>query len=218
MPGNAPNRPAGPRGPAEPTALIVLAGGGAVRLGGVSKPDVRVHGRRLLDIVLEAGARCAPRVVVAPEAVAVPDGVLRTLEDPPHGGPVAGIAAGLAALRGRASTGEVPDVLVLACDLPGAAELAGPLLAARGAPQLRERPGGAPEGVIAARPDGRREMLAILVSRTALEEELRRGGDRDRSVRSVLAGLDLAEVPVPARATEDVDTWEQHARWEHGAP
>src|SRR5690606_5906742 len=201
--------PSGPSGPTEPMypadapaaarpALVVLAGGGAVRLGGVSKPDVRLHGRRLLDIVLEAGAACAPRVVVAPPTVAVPPGVLRTLEDPPHGGPVAGIAAGLAALREHPRAAEVPDVLFLACDLPGAAELVAPLLAARaeqrsgadrpaGHARAEGPPGGStsggtarpsgdrrapvPDGVIAERPDGRREMLAILVARAALEEE-----------------------------------------------
>ncbi|WP_217995881.1 NTP transferase domain-containing protein, partial [Kribbia dieselivorans] len=35
---------------------IVLAGGEARRLGGRSKPDLLVDGRRLLDIVLDATA------------------------------------------------------------------------------------------------------------------------------------------------------------------
>ncbi|MBB2922821.1 NTP transferase domain-containing protein [Cellulomonas cellasea] len=82
---------------------LVLAGGRARRLGGVSKPDVVVSGRRLLAHVLDAaeagpGGGARRIVVVAPGSVAVPGGVLRTLEDPPDGGPVAGIAAGLAAL------------------------------------------------------------------------------------------------------------------------
>ena len=74
---------------------IVLAGGTGRRLGGVLKPQVTVRGRRLLDHVLDATAQARRVVVVAPETVPVPDGVVRTLEDPPHGGPVAGIAAGL---------------------------------------------------------------------------------------------------------------------------
>lgn len=119
--------PAPPAGPLVHDALV-LAGGRARRLGGVSKPDVVVAGRRLLAHVLDAaraGTVDGPRrtVVVAPEAVVVPDGVLRTLEDPPDGGPVAGIAAGLAVLGGPRAADAVPG----APDVPGADRaLAGP--------------------------------------------------------------------------------------------
>ena len=51
----------------------------------------------------------------------VPSGVLRTREDPPFGGPVAALDAGLAAL-GRAH-GQAPWTLVLAADLPDLARL-----------------------------------------------------------------------------------------------
>lgn len=108
--------------------VVVLAGGTGRRLGGASKPDVVARGARLLDHVLTGLAALsgpsrsscpagsagrvgrsgpsgagAPRpgrvVVVAPERVALPPGVLRALEDPPLGGPVAGIAAGVVATR-----------------------------------------------------------------------------------------------------------------------
>lgn len=88
---------------------VVLAGGTARRLDGVSKPDVELHGRRLLDHALGATAGASRVVVVAPDSVEVPAGVLRTLEDPPHGGPVAGIAAGLAALRDRVAVAAPRD-------------------------------------------------------------------------------------------------------------
>lgn len=201
-----------------PAALIVLAGGTARRLGGVSKPDVTLHGRRMVDIVLDAGREegCEPLVVVAPDSVLVPGDVLRTLEAPPGGGPVGGIAAGLSALvRDAAEDG---DALVLACDMPGAAGLIGPLLAARAAQVGAAAPDGedgtALDGVIAQRPDGRCEMLAHLVSCRALARALREGGDRDRSVRSLLDQLHLEGVTVPDGAAEDIDTWEQHAQWE----
>ena len=63
---------------------LVLAGGTGERLGGASKADLDV-GSRLLDVVL---AGLAPRVsgaavVVAPPGVPVPDGVARTMEEPP---------------------------------------------------------------------------------------------------------------------------------------
>ncbi|WP_152352755.1 molybdenum cofactor guanylyltransferase [Brachybacterium subflavum] len=223
------------------TALIVLGGGEGRRLGGVSKPDLVVGGRRLVDRVLDAGAGCAPRVVVAPESVAVPDGVLRTLEDPPAGGPVAGIAAGLARLReledgcaagrvgggigeGRRTTrGAGTDVLILACDLPGAEGFISALRAARdgqrgrtpsAASRLEAGSGSVPDGVIAAHSDGRRELLAVLAGRGALEASIKDGGARDRSVRSLLAPLVLEPVTVPEVSMEDVDTWDQHAAWE----
>ena len=96
--------------PRADVAAIVVGGGGGERLGGgVSKPDLTLGGVRLIDRVcgalLEAcGAGC---VAVVPPAVRVPDGVRRTLEDPPNGGPLAGIDAGLRAL----SVGD--DVLVV---------------------------------------------------------------------------------------------------------
>ncbi|MCG7308570.1 molybdenum cofactor guanylyltransferase [Brachybacterium sp. ACRRE] len=238
-------------------AMIVLGGGEGRRLGGVSKPDLVLGGRRLLDLVLDAGSGCAPRVVVAPDSVEVPSGVLRTLEDPPAGGPVAGIAAGLALLRaheeeqsGRDPEAGEPedgaadgpnDVLVVACDLPGAAGFIGPLQAARAEQVGHRNPGGpdgptgseeaageagadvrtdahaACDGVIAAHADGRRELLAVLADRAALDASIREGGARDRSVRSLLAPLSLEPVVVPEVAMEDVDTWEQHAAWERRA-
>ncbi|MFE5775415.1 molybdenum cofactor guanylyltransferase [Brachybacterium sp. NPDC056505] len=235
------------------TAMIVLGGGEGRRLGGVSKPDLLLGGRRLLDRVLDAGSGCAPLVVVAPDSVEVPSGVLRTLEDPPAGGPVAGIAAGLALLRaheegqsagdlGNGSADGPRDVLVVACDLPGAAGFIGPLQAARAEQVGHRNPGGpdgptgskeaageagadsrpdtdaALDGVIAAHADGRRELLAVLADRAALEASIREGGARDRSVRSLLAPLALEPVSVPEVAMEDVDTWEQHAAWERRTP
>lgn len=229
------------------TAMIVLGGGEGRRLGGVSKPDLLLGGRRLLDRVLDAGSGCAPLVVVAPDSVEVPSGVLRTLEDPPAGGPVAGIAAGLALLRaheeeqsagdlGNGSADGPRDVLVVACDLPGAAGFIGPLQAARAklaerrTPEVSSGPDGssgpdaradvhaACDGVIAAHSDGRRELLAVLADRAALEASIREGGARDRSVRSLLAPLALESVLVPEVAMEDVDTWEQHAAWERRTP
>ncbi|MPV37001.1 NTP transferase domain-containing protein, partial [Georgenia subflava] len=86
-----------PAGPAAGPAFdaVVLAGGTGRRLGGAAKPEVTLHGRRLLDHALGATAGAGRVVVVAPPAVDVPAGVVRALEDPPHGGPVAGVAAGL---------------------------------------------------------------------------------------------------------------------------
>ncbi|MEU6735450.1 DUF6457 domain-containing protein [Streptomyces physcomitrii] len=76
---------------------VVLAGGGARRLGGADKPGLRVGGRRLLDRVLTACAAAERTVVVAaPRPTVRP--VRWTREEPPGSGPVAALAAGLRAL------------------------------------------------------------------------------------------------------------------------
>ena len=64
---------------------VILAGGCAHRLGGVSKANLRVGTRRLLDVVLDAvdGAHEGlegSNVVVARESVEVPWPVIRTME------------------------------------------------------------------------------------------------------------------------------------------
>ena len=91
---------------------VVLAGGAGERLGGVSKADVDLAGERLLDRVLTATTGATRTVVVGD--VDVPEGVLRTVEEPPRSGPAAGIVAGLRALA--AAGDPAPWVLVLATD------------------------------------------------------------------------------------------------------
>src|SRR5690606_32303891 len=79
---------------------LVLAGGAGRRLGGASKPEVLIGGVSLLDRVLEATARARRVVVVGPSRLARP-GVPTVMEEPPGGGPVAGIDAGLRFLETR---------------------------------------------------------------------------------------------------------------------
>lgn len=139
--------------PVEAYDAVVLAGGRARRLGGVSKPDVAVGGRRLLDRTLEATVGAREVVVVGPAEVA-PPGVRVTREDPPGGGPVAGLAAGLAALPDGAAW-----VLVLACDLPRVAGAVGDLLTAArdGEDVQRDGEDAFPDGKNAL-PDGRNAL------------------------------------------------------------
>ncbi|MEB8342804.1 DUF6457 domain-containing protein [Streptomyces endophyticus] len=95
---------------------IVLAGGGARRLGGADKPGVRVGGRALLDRVLHAcgGAR-ATVVVAEPRRTARP--VVWAREEPPGGGPLAALEAGIRGLE-SAPAPVAESVLVLSADLP----------------------------------------------------------------------------------------------------
>jgi molybdenum cofactor guanylyltransferase len=94
----------------QPYAAVVLAGGRGARLGGRAKPQLVVGDRTILAAVLAAVADAAQRVVVGPPQP-VPDGVLVVREQPPGGGPVAALRAGLEHV-----TADV--VAVLAGDLP----------------------------------------------------------------------------------------------------
>jgi molybdopterin-guanine dinucleotide biosynthesis protein A len=89
---------------------LILAGGRGRRIGDVDKASLTLGGRTFLERALDAVGGASRVVFVGPEDVA-PAGVERVQEDPPGGGPVAGIAAGL----GRVSA---EFVVVLAVDYP----------------------------------------------------------------------------------------------------
>lgn len=89
---------------------VVLAGGRAARLGGRAKPQLVVGAGTILDAVLATVADAGRRVVVGPPQP-VPAGVRLVREQPPGGGPVAALHAGLAEVGSDV-------VAVLAGDLP----------------------------------------------------------------------------------------------------
>ncbi|MFG2281380.1 NTP transferase domain-containing protein [Streptomyces asoensis] len=179
---------------------VVLAGGGARRLGGADKPGVRVGGRALLDRVLGACADARTTVVVAePRPTARP--VRWAREDPPGGGPVAALDAGL-----RRTAAD--DVLVLSADLPFlAADTVRRLLST-----LRA---GRAEGVLLTDADGRDQPLVAAYRSAALRRELAalaadQQGLTGLPLRRLTAGLDLTRVPDPV-ASFDCDTWDDIA-------
>ena len=92
---------------------VVLAGGTAARMGGVDKAAVELHGRTLLELALDALVDAAEVVVVAPAPVPTSRPVTFVCEDPPRGGPVAGLRTGVDALQRRPARGGV-----LAVDIP----------------------------------------------------------------------------------------------------
>ena len=198
---------------------LVLAGGRARRLGGVSKPDVVVGGRRLLAHVLGAvdGPDVRRVVVVGPDTLALPTGVTRTLEEPPDGGPVAGIAAGLAALR----DGAEPDwVLVLACDVPRVAGAVPRLVDAAG-PRATGASSQARDGVVLVDDDGRDQPLVGLYRRATLDAAVARldaGGVRGASVRALVDALDLVRLADVEHHGVDVDTWTDVRALDGGGP
>lgn len=180
---------------------VILAGGRATRLGGASKPTLAVGGTRLLDSALAATTGADRTVVVGPSdlAASTPPDVAVTREDPAFGGPVAGIDAGLAALR---RPGAPTHVLVLAVDVPGAATAATRLLA---------EPPGRTDGVHLTR-RGRAQWLTGLYRRAALERGLRRLEPHDAPVRRLMATLTLRTVADETGVSDDVDTWDDVIR------
>ncbi|MBD8078706.1 molybdenum cofactor guanylyltransferase [Cellulosimicrobium arenosum] len=198
---------------------VVLAGGRASRLG-TPKPGLVVAGRPLLDHALAATSGARARVVVGPDDLADPERYALTREDPPFGGPVAGIAAGLAALPATPDDGPAPWVLVLACDVPQAATMVPLLLAALASPD-GDGPGvdgsGADAGAdpvdaVRAVRGGRDQWLVGLYRRSALDaavERLRADGGVDGApAHRLLCGLVARTVEDDEGLTADVDTWQ----------
>jgi molybdopterin-guanine dinucleotide biosynthesis protein A len=175
---------------------LILSGGRSSRLGDSDKQKLQIDGESLLHravaTVRTAGARHI--VIVGDEGV---DGVPAVREDPAFAGPVAAIAAGLRALPGDAGA-----VLVIACDMPGVEAALPVLLDAF-----------AHDGVIAV-DRGRRQQLAIVVRPRALAAAIDRlPSVVDASMRALLGTLDLIDVVVPEGSTDDIDTWDDAARF-----
>jgi molybdopterin-guanine dinucleotide biosynthesis protein A len=154
-------------------------------MGGPDKPSVMVAGRSMRDRVLDALAAADSRVVVGGSGD-VPQGVGYTREDPPGGGPVAAVAAGLAAI-----SRDSPDVLVVAGDLP--------LLTASAVGGLRARLSTA-DGALFVDQDGRRQLLCGAWRAGALRHSVaelargRAGGLSGASMRALVESLDVVEV------------------------
>ncbi|WP_051898751.1 molybdenum cofactor guanylyltransferase [Sciscionella sediminilitoris] len=186
-----------PPGCSDSYAAIVLAGGAARRLSGVDKPMLRVGAHSLLEQVLAALDGADQRVVVGPRRPEV-TGASWTREQPPGSGPVAALAAGLAAL-----TAPVPRRLVLcAADLPAfTASTVRRLLAA-----LDTEPGSA--GVVLRDGEGRAQWLAG-AWRTAELRAAIPDDPADASLRSTIGKLPVATLTAQGDEARDVDTAEQ---------
>lgn len=189
------------------TAAIVLAGGRASRLGGAAKPLLEVGGRTLLDHAVDAVADCDPVIVVGPR-MPVAGNIAWVREDPPFGGPVAAIAAGLAHLGSTAletAAADAAEVYVLAADLPNASEAVA---------LLRRHPlPPAEDGVCLSDASGRMQWLTGRYRVDALRAAARALPDqgRDASARALLGGLTLTAVDAGGLAA-DIDTWDDLER------
>jgi molybdopterin-guanine dinucleotide biosynthesis protein A len=173
---------------AEPYDAVVLAGGSARRLGGLDKPSLEVGGRALLDRVLDALADASTVVVVGPRR-ATSGPVTWTREQPPGGGPVAAVAAGLDEVTAA-------TVVVVAGDLP--------FLTAEAVRTLLDSVGGR-DGALLVDADGRDQLLVGAWRTAALRAALPAEPSGAR-LGAVLGGLDAARVCLPGDPWFDCDT------------
>lgn len=192
---------------------IVLAGGAGRRLGGVDKAELIVSGRTLLERAVDAVSFASRRILVGPARTGtLPADVLITREDPPGGGPVAAIEAGLRLVRKQL-------VVVLACDMPFVtSEVVNDLVErlslspATGQSAASAEQGAAPsdaDGVVLVDRSGLRQPLCAAYRSNSLRRSVARlPSVRGAAVRSLINALTVAEVPAGAMTTLDCDTWE----------
>jgi molybdopterin-guanine dinucleotide biosynthesis protein A len=173
---------------------LVLAGGRGSRLGHVDKAAITIGGMSALDHLLADLPEMVPVVVAGPEC---PTSRLVTFrrEWPIHGGPVAGIASGLAAVS-------TPLTVLLAVDMPWAGVLAEQLVA-----EFASCEAGA---LVPVDGSGFRQPLCCVVRTEAIREALRELGDPDgRSLRDLMSLVEVKE-RVLAEAeigwVDDIDT------------
>jgi molybdopterin-guanine dinucleotide biosynthesis protein A len=197
---------------------LVLAGGRSSRLDSVAKAGLRYRNQTLLERTVATVAGLRLIVVVGDTAEqSLPARVLVTREDPPFGGPAAGIGAGLASLA-AADPIASDYTIVLACDMPniGAAV---PLLltglANDDGPIDNSSTGG--DGLIAVDSRHRLQPLAAAYRTGALLDAIalqqRMGSLSGLSVFQLIRDLSLREIVVPDEATSDVDTWADAHGW-----
>ncbi len=190
-------------------AVVVLAGGGSRRWTGRDKTAVLLGGRPVLEravrgLAAGAGLTLADAVIAAPPdhpARAGLEGVRWVREEPPGGGPVAGLAAAVAALDPA-----VRLVVVGAGDAPFAGAAVPRLLAAL--------PDEALDGVIGVDPSGRDQPLLGVYRAEPLRRALSAADPEGARLRDLVAGLRLARVPVDPREALDLDTPDDLARAE----
>ncbi len=161
----------------------MLTGGGSTRLG-QDKATVVVAGRRMIDRVLDQIPADVPVVVVGPDP-GVQRSVQVTREDPPGGGPVAAIDAGV-------ELAHTDVVGVIAADMPWAVPVVARLTQSMG-----------PEDARVPRAGGHLQPLAAAYRTAALRDaELVAG----TSMRALLDRLQVRAVPMPESAFADIDT------------
>ncbi|RSM37549.1 molybdenum cofactor guanylyltransferase [Amycolatopsis balhimycina DSM 5908] len=176
-------------------AGIVVAGGSARRLSGVDKPALSVGGKPLLARAIHALDGAERVIAVGPRRSGFD--VVWTREAVPGSGPVAALAAGLVFVPD-----DVEAVVVLAADLPGVRRSTVDRLVASIGPG---------DGAVLVDAAGERQWLLgawrVVALRAALPAQV-----ENASVRRVLGGLAVTEVPAERGEADDIDTPEDLER------
>ena len=179
--------------------LVVLAGGGATRLGGVDKVTLPLAGISPLERLLCTAADAGNVVVVGPPRQTSRE-VTWCLEEPAGSGPLAAVAAAFPYLR-------APTVVVAAGDMPSFGEATRTLLAA-----LEDSSHA--DAAVLIDETGIRQPLAAAYRRDALVRRVRELGQlTGRPARLLLEEIQLVDVPAVG-ASADVDTWDDVHRIE----
>lgn len=180
-------------------SAVILTGGTARRLGGIDKATMDLGGITPLQHLLN-GLPAEVPVIVVGDPAPLDHHVVFLREDPPGGGPAAGIAAALPAVQTDA-------VAIIAVDMPWAVPI---VLSA-----VQELSGdSAAEAVIPVGPDGRRQPLCSVWRTGALRRAVTLLGSMDgRRVRDLLGRVHVRdlEVTTPEDLT-DIDTPDDLAR------
>nr|WP_051830390.1 molybdenum cofactor guanylyltransferase [Streptomyces pyridomyceticus] len=180
-----------------PYDVIVPAGGAARRLGGADKPGLTVGETTLLDRVLAACTGARTTVVVGPARPTGHTGVRWTREQPPGGGPVAAVAAGLDLVT-------ADTVLLLAADLPFLDRRTVERLAA-----ALDDAGPAVDAAVLVDAGGRDQPLAAAYRTAPLRAALAVLGDpASQPLRRLVGGLARLLVADTDNVAYDCDTWE----------
>jgi molybdopterin-guanine dinucleotide biosynthesis protein A len=204
----------------------VLAGGRASRLGGQDKPALQVSGRPLIESVAAAVADAGRLIVVGPDRPGLPHAIFRR-EDPPGGGPVPALRAGLPEV-------DAPWVALLAADLPFlTAEHVSALLAAAGGDMTEDAAAGsdmtdgdmtggeavdgeARAGAVLIDDGGREQWLAGVWRTEVLTRAL--AGYEGRSLHGLLAPLSPVKLHLTGEPWFDCDTVDDLQRARSGEP
>ncbi len=186
------------------TVAVIIGGGRSERMG-TNKAELTLEGRTLMERAVDAVTDADVVVIVAPETPLNParnwPQVMFTLENPPFGGPVAGLAAGVAKLSNR---GDEEEVIVLPVDMPAVSDAAGELAA--GTPKR--------DGVVLMDQSGHAQYLTARYRLGSLRRALGDLGTvRNVSMRRLGDLLEVGRVSVPNDLVADLDTPEQAAEF-----
>ncbi len=187
------------------TAYVVLAGGASRRFGS-DKLAYEIDGRPLLAHTMAGLPDEAVIIMVGPERP-TDRSVIMVREDPPGGGPTAGLVCGLAAALDAGA-----DLIgVLPADAPGSAVAAGLLLDQL---QLVSAAG----AMIGVDGGGREQPLQLALGRLAAEQLVEAAGPNrgaGQSARALVNTLHppAIRVPLEPAATFDIDDHDQLAVW-----